>query len=77
METAGSESVLLSVEQWNCNFYIGVPGRWHYYHLRQKFCLWTMLLGNRIDFSGDSRGSRCGSDEGKADFEVDNKEKMR
>lgn len=68
METADSDVDLLSVEQWHCDFHIGLSGRWNNHHFRQKFCLWPMLLGNRTDFSGDGCGRRGSTGERTENF---------
>lgn len=68
METADFDHGLLSVEQWHCDFYIGMFSRWNYYHFRQKFCLWSMLLGNGTDLYGDGCGRRGGTGKGTQNF---------
>lgn len=68
METADFDHGLLSVEQRHCDFYIGLSGGRNYHYFRQKFCLWSVLLGNGTDFSGDGCGSRGGTGEGTEDF---------
>ncbi len=70
METADFDHGLLSVEQRHCDFYIRMLSRWNYYDFRQKFCLWSMLLGNGTDFSGDGCGSRGGTGEGTEDLVI-------
>ena len=37
----------------------------------QKFCLWTMLLGNGTDLSGDGCGRRGSTGEGPKNFVID------
>ena len=68
METSDFDVGILSVEQWHCDFHIGLSGGWNYHDFWQKFCLWAMLLGNGTDFSGDGRSSRRSAGEGKEDF---------
>ena len=68
METTDSDAGILSVEQWYCDFYIGLSGGRYYHHFRQKFYLWIMLLGNRTDLSGDGCDSRRSTSEGTQNF---------
>ena len=68
METTNFGAGVLSVEQWHCDFYIRLSGGRYYYYLWQKFCLWSMLLGNGTDFSGDGCDSRRSTSEGTQNF---------
>ncbi len=70
METTDSDAGLLSVEQRHRDFYIRLSGRWNNHNLRQKFCLWPMLLGNGIDLSGDGGGRRGSTGEGTENFVI-------